>query len=285
MDITVALGGGGARGLAHLGVLRVLEQEGFRIRGLAGTSMGGVFAAGYALGRSVPDLAAWASRAMGRDLFRVRPRQASLLGTDRIRAVLEELLGDATFDGLPRRLALTATNLETGNEFVYTKGRVLDAVLATIALPGIFPPQVMGGDRLVDGGAIDPVPVAPARKLYPCPVVAVALSPAPGEWAQAAISNPMANLPAFEVLSRLRAGQALHVFLRALEISSRSYTELRLNVDRPDVIVRPRVSSVALFDLPSVDLMMGAGEAAMREKLPDLRARFGWRARLQRLVG
>ena len=107
--------------------------------------------------------------------------------------------------------------------------------------------------------------------------MAVALSPAPEDWAQAAISNPMAHLPAFEVLSRLRAGQALHVFLRALEISARSYTELRLSLDRPDVIVRPRVSSVALFDLPSVDLMIEVGGAAMREKLPDLRARFAGR--------
>src|SRR4030065_438575 len=123
MDITVALGGGGARGLAHLGVLRVLEQEGFRIRGLAGTSMGGVIAAGFALGRPGPELAGWATRAMGRDLFRLRPREASLLGTDRIKAVLDELLGDATFKGLPRRLALTATNLETGREVVFSEGR------------------------------------------------------------------------------------------------------------------------------------------------------------------
>jgi len=284
MDITVALGGGGARGLAHLGVLRVLEREGFRIRGLAGTSMGGVIAAGYAVGRSLDELSAWATKAMRRDLFRVRPRQASLLGTDRILGVLSELLGEATFDGLPRALALTATNLETGQELVLTQGRVLDAVLATIALPGIFPPQVMGGDRLVDGGVIDPVPVAPARQLWAGPVVAVALSPGPDEWPRASGSSPLASLPAFEVLSRLRAGQALHVFLRALEISARSFTELRLIVDRPEVIVRPRVASVALFDMPSVELMMGVGEAAMREKLPELRACFGWRARLRKLV-
>lgn len=284
MDITVALGGGGARGLAHLGVLRVLEREGFHIRGLAGTSIGGVIAAGYAVGRSIDELCEWAGRAMRRDLFRVRPRQASLLGTDRILEVLADLLGDSTFDGLPRRLALTATNLETGHELVLTEGRVLDAVLATIALPGIFPPQVMGGDRLVDGGAIDPVPVAPARRLSPGPVVAVALSPAPEDWAKAGGGSPLATLPAFEVLSRLRAGQALHIFLRALEISARSFTELRLSVDRPEVVVRPRVASVALFDLPSVDLMMGVGEAAMHEKLDELRACFGWRARLRRLV-
>ncbi len=202
----------------------------------------------------------------------------------KLRCVLGELLGEATFDGLPRRLAVTATNLETGHELVLTEGRVVDAVMATIALPGIFPPQLLGSDRLVDGGVIDPVPVRAARSLYPGPVVAVSLSPPPEEWAQAAPSNPLGHLPAFAVVDRLRAGQALRIFMRALEISARTFTELRLKVDHPDLIVRPRVSSVALFDTPSVELMRGVGEAAMLERLADLRACFGLRGTLRRLV-
>jgi NTE family protein len=284
MNVTLALGGGGARGLAHLGVMRVLEREGFEVRGVAGTSIGGVIAAGYAMGRTVEELSVWAEKAMRRGLFQARPREASMLGIDRIRGVLEELLGEATFDRLARPLAVTATNLETGHEIVLTEGRVMDAVMATIALPGIFPPQLLGSDRLVDGGLIDPVPVRAARSLFPGPVVAVSLSPPPEEWAQAAPSNPLGNLPAFAVVDRLRAGQALRIFMRALEISARTFSELRLKVDRPDVVVRPRVSSVALFDTPSVELMRGVGEAAMLEKLADLRACFGLRGTLRRLV-
>ncbi|HET7012192.1 MAG TPA: patatin-like phospholipase family protein, partial [Anaerolineales bacterium] len=136
MKIGLALGGGGARGLAHLGVLKILEREGFEVAGVAGTSMGGVVAAGYAIGKTVEELSRWAEQAMHRGLFRSRPREASLLGIERIRAVLAELLGDQTFDGLPRRLALTAVNLETGHEIVLSEGRILDAVMATIALPG-----------------------------------------------------------------------------------------------------------------------------------------------------
>ena len=283
MNITVALGGGGARGLAHLGVLKVLEREGYTIRGVAGTSMGGVIAAGYAVGHTVEELGQWAGRAMERGLFRSRPREASLLGIDRIRGVLDELLGETTFDGLPRRLAVTATNLETGQEMILMEGRVIDAVMATIALPGIFPPQLLGSDRLVDGGVIDPVPVLAARALYSGPVVAVSLSPPPEEWAQSAPSNPLGHLPAFAVVDRLRAGQALRIFLRALEISARTFSELRLKTDRPDVVVRPRVSSVALFDMPSVDLMRGVGEAAMLEKLDELESCFGLRGTLRRL--
>jgi NTE family protein len=283
MKIAIALGGGGARGLAHLGVLKALEREGFDVRGVAGTSMGGVIAAGYAIGRTPDELSTWAERAMQRGLFQARPREASLLGVERIRGVLEELLGDTTFQDVVRLLAVTATNLETGHEILLTEGRVLDAVMATIALPGIFPPQLLGSDRLVDGGVIDPVPVQAARTLYPGPVVAVALSPAPEEWASSAPSNPLSHLPAFSVVDRLRAGQALRIFMRALEISARSFTELRLRADRPDVIVRPRVSSVALFDMPSVELMRAAGEAAMLEKLGDLRACFGLKGTLRRL--
>jgi hypothetical protein len=127
------------------------------------------------------------------------------------------------------------------------------------------------------------VPVRAARLLYPGPVVAVSLSPPPEEWAAAAPSNPLGHLPAFTVVDRLRAGQALRIFLRALEISARTFTELRLKADHPDVIVRPRVSSVALFDMPSIELMRAAGEAAMLEKLADLRACFGLRGALRRL--
>ncbi|HET7009967.1 MAG TPA: hypothetical protein VFI11_04260, partial [Anaerolineales bacterium] len=120
--------------------------------------------------------------------------------------------------------------------------------------------------------------------LYPGPVVAVCLSPPAEEWAQSAPSSPLAHIPALAVVDRLRAGQALRVFMRALEIASRSFTELRLQVDRPEVVVRPRVSSVAMFDMPSVELMKGVGEAAMLEKLGELRACFGLRGTLRRLL-
>jgi NTE family protein len=282
MDLCLALGGGGARGLAHIGVLRVLEREGFRIRALAGTSMGGVIAAMYAAGLSPEEMEARASDVPPMGLLRARPDGAGLLGLGRVTEFLKQQLGTRTFGDLRIPLALTATNLESGQEVVITEGSVVDGVLATIALPGIFSPKLQGEHRLVDGGMVDPVPVSPARALYPAPVVAVALSPRPEQWGETHSPSPLGALPILDVLTRLRPGQALNVFMRALEISARLLTELHLQVDQPDVIIRPAVSQVGLFDQKPVSEVAAIGAAAAEEALPELRALFTPSRRLSR---
>ncbi len=284
MDICVALGGGGARGLAHVGVLRVLEGERFRIRAIAGTSMGGVIAALYAADHSPDDMLKRSSSMSLTALLRARPEGAGLVGLGRVTESLRSYLGSKTFADLRIPLALTATNLETGQEMVITEGDVVEGVLATIALPGIFPPAVHGDHRLVDGGMVDPVPVEPARRLYPAPVVAVALSPSPELWAEARSPSPLGALPLFEMLSRLRPGQALAVFLRALEISSRAMTELHLKLTRPDLVIRPAVWHIGLFDDVSPVEAAAIGERAAQAALPELRALFTPARRLARTL-
>ncbi len=271
MDISLALGGGGARGLAHIGVLQALEEAGFRIRAVAGTSMGGIIAAGYAAGHSPRELATWMEKIQHNDMLRGRPGMGGLLSLERIEAFLREYLGERTFDDVRLPLAVTAVNLDTGQEIVLREGPLVEAVMATIALPGIFPPKVLTGHRLVDGGALDPVPVLPARSLFPAPVVAVALTPPPEEWGKSSATNPLISaFPVLERFTRLRPGQALQVFLRSLEISGRMFTELRLRVDRPEVVVRPKVWHIGLFDQPSVAEMAQIGAQAMREAMPQL---------------
>ncbi|MEW6568963.1 MAG: patatin-like phospholipase family protein [Chloroflexota bacterium] len=282
MDICVALGGGGARGLAHIGVLRVLEREGFQIRAIAGTSMGGVIAALYAAGYTPDDmLQRWATTSLPL-LLRARPEGSGLIGLRRVAEALRTYLDRKAFSDLRVPLAVTATNLETGREVVITQGDVVEAVLATIALPGIFPPAIQGEHRLVDGGMVDPVPVEPARRLYPAPVVAVALSPSPEQWAEAKSPSPLSLLPLFDVFARLRPGQALSVFLRALEISARAMTELHLQLSRPDVTIRPAVWHIGLFDGAAVTEAAGIGERAAEAALPKLHALFAPRRRLAR---
>ena len=169
---------------------------------------------------------------------------------------------------------MTATDLNSGEEVVLSEGIVAHAVLATIALPGIFPPQVMGDHRLIDGGTLDPVPVRPARELGGSPVVASVLSPARGQWSENRSPSLAARLPGVDMLMRLRPGQALMVFQEYMEIASRTYTETRLEIDRPEVIVRPAVWQVGLLDDPSADEMSALGERAMESMLPALREQF-----------
>jgi NTE family protein len=281
--VSVALGGGGARGLAHIGVLEELERAGYRIAALAGTSIGGVMAAVYAIGQSPAEIAVWAESVLRRGLFRFRPSPHALLGLERIRQALAEILGDKTFDEARCPLALTAVDLERGEEVVLTTGRLLDAVLATIALPGIFPPQFAGENHLVDGGIVDPVPVAPARALDPAPVVAVVLAAKAGS-PTAPTASPLAGLPGSGMLSRLRIGEALRIFARSMEISSRAFSDLRLQVDRPEVIVRPKVAEIGILDAPEAAPVIRAGREAMAAALPELEGWYGLRGALRRAV-
>jgi NTE family protein len=282
-DVCVALGGGGARGLAHIGVLAELERADYRIAALAGTSIGGVMASLYAVGVSPAEMAVWAEAALSRGLFHFRPSPGALLGIDRIREALSQALCGKSFADVRCPLALTAVDLETGTEVVLTSGDLVEAVLATIALPGIFPPQLAGGGRLVDGGVVDPVPVQPVRALHRGPVVAVALSARPGSPATTAAS-PLAYLPGSGMFSRLRVGQALQVFGRSLEISSRLFTDLRLQLDDPEVIIRPDVAHIGILDAPEADPLIEAGRAAMAGGLPALDRCYGWRGAMRRIV-
>lgn len=284
MEIGLALGGGGARGLAHIGVLKVLEREGVRIRGLAGTSIGGIIGAAYAAGYGPDKIQALAESASIRELLRGRPQGPGLMGIERVEEFLHSILKERTFADLRLPFAVTAADLNSGEEVVIREGIVAHAVLATIALPGIFPPRVMGNQRLIDGGALDPVPVRPARRLAGSPVVASVLSPARGQWSENRSPSLASRLPGVEVLMRLRPGQALMVFQEYMEIASRTYTETRLEIDRPEVIVRPAVWQVGLLDDPSVDEMSALGERAMESMLPALREQFSLGQRLARAI-
>jgi NTE family protein len=285
MDITLALGGGGARGLAHIGVLRVLEREGYHIRAVAGTSMGGVIAAAYASTGSSAAVRILMQERLGQELFRARPDGDGLIGLSAIASRLQEHFQDRTFADLLLPCAVTAVEIDTGREVVLQEGDVKAAVLATIALPGIFPPREHDDQRLVDGGVVDPVPVRAARNLYRAPVVASVLSPPQEEWADRPSPSPLTPLPVFDLLARIRPGRALQIFVRSMEISERSFTELRLHVDRPEVIIRPDVAHIALLDAPDVEEVAKLGEQAAVAALPALRAQFTFWRRLLRWLG
>jgi NTE family protein len=272
-EISLALGGGGARGLAHIGVLHVLERAGYRIKAVAGTSIGAVIGALYAAGFSPDEIETWMKQSYRHGLFHSRPIGAGLIGLDRITEALAEPLADRRFDQLPIPLAVTATDLTSGREVVLKEGEVLEAVLAAIALPGVFPPQIVGQARLVDGGVLDPVPVEPARMLFEGPVVAVVLSPDRSRWQTAPTApSPLTALPMFDLFSRLRPGQALQVFLRASEITLRVYTEILLEQAKPDVIIRPSVWHIGLLDQPDPAEVVALGTAAAERALDELEA-------------
>ncbi len=284
-DIVLALGGGGVKGIAHIGVIRALERAGFRIRAVAGTSAGGVCGALYAFGYSPDGIQNRYKLADPSKLFVRQPDdKASWLGLKGVREILEDSLGDSFFEDLRLPFAVTAVDLNTAEHVVIRTGRVLDAVLATIAVPGVFPPVELNGRVLVDGGVLNPVPVNVARALAPdLPVVAVVLSPPVDDWAGITQPRMLNSLPfLMKYVSQFRFSQALNLFMRAIDIGGALLTELLLEIEKPDVIIRPAVRHIGLLDPVDVDQVALLGEKAAELALPRLHQATHWTRRLMK---
>ena len=290
MDITLALGGGGSKGNSHIGVLRRLEKEGVRIRGVAGTSFGGLIAVLYALGYTPDELEELFASADQSQFYGHAPNDGpSLMGLAGVTRLLEEKIGDKTFSDLKIPCVLTAVDLRSGQEVLLKEGRLVDAMLATIAMPGVFPARYIDGLELIDGGTLDPVPVAPARMLAPrLPVVAVVLTMPMGIPAQSwrlPFQKYWAGRLVSSLLSKTRYDSVWDVFSRSLDITSRAVTQYRLEMDRPEVIIRPQVYDIETLDVVDVHDVVQRGEAAAEAALPQLRSLFTWRNRWRRSRG
>lgn len=284
MEITLALGGGGAKGNSHIGVLRRLEKEGFKIRSVAGTSFGGCVGILYAVGYSPQEIqSAFESVDQNRLYGRDSQDGPSLLGLGGVRKMLDQLLGEKTFDDLRIPCAVTAVDVKGGTEISLSEGPLKDAVLATIALPGIFPPSYLNGWELVDGGVLNPVPVSVARMLSPdLPVVAVVLNAPMGRPVRG-YTLPVPGIlprPIVERLARMTLAKSLDIFLRSVDVSSRALSYYRLELEKPDVIIRPAVHDFNLLDKVVVADLVQLGDLAVEEVLPQLKRAVSWQNRL-----
>ena len=265
--VGLALSGGGARGLAHIGVLKALERAGVPVDCLAGASMGGVIAAGYAAGMSAAELERQALELSRlRNMLRLADPglpDAGLLRGRRLQAFFEERFGQRTFADLHRPLALIAVDLNSRRELALRQGPVALALRATTAVPGLIAPVEVDGMRLVDGGLLNNLPVDAVKDLGAQVILAVDVEPAPGE----------------ETGARFRGAPLPEGLLRTLtildEATSLMIAELQHNklaTWPPDVLIRPRLPA-------GVNLLMGyqraaeliqAGERAAQEALPQI---------------
>ncbi len=288
MEITLALGGGGAKGNSHIGVIRRLEKEGFIIRSVAGTSFGGIVAIFYAAGYSPDEIQKiFEDVDQGRLYGRDPEDGPSLLGISGVRKLLNHVVGGKTFDDLRIPCAVTAVDVKSGDEVIISKGTLVDALLSTTALPGIFPVQRMNGWELVDGGVLNPVPVSVARMLSPnLPVVAVILND-PMDKPVPTYTIPMPQIlprSIVERISRMNFAQSLDIFLRAVDVSSRAVAHFRLELDKPDVLIRPAVHHINLLDKVVVADVAMLGEQATEEMLPQIKRAVSWPVRISKKI-
>jgi len=277
--VGLALSSGGARGLAHIGVLKVLAREGIPVNCLAGTSMGGVIAAAYATGMSPAEIESEAlATTRWRNLARLAdlslPRQGLFRG-NRLLAYFERHFGQRIFADLDLPLALVSVDLNTGQEIILREGPVALAVRATVALPGLLAPVEVDGRRLADGGLLNNLPADVARQIGAEIVIAVDVSPKRGEvWLNHIRWAPEGVAETLQVLS-----ESLSVMMSAIN-------EQKLRQARPEVLIRPAIpagiNTVAGYN--RADELIDAGERAAEAALPCIRAqmhpRLRWEVRI-----
>jgi NTE family protein len=247
--IGVALGGGFARGLAHIGVLKVLEQENIPIDFIAGTSVGSVIGAGYASGLCPKELEEIAALVRFKDFSRWTFSRFGLFSNDKMAVFLNKFLRCKTFEELRIPLAVTATDVITGEAVVFTSGNLCDPVRASCAYPGMFLPVNVNGRLLVDGLLAHGVPAAPLREMGAERVVAIFLS---AHWVK-----PKGPRHVFDVI-----GQCFSIAQTKMSGPWKAAS---------DVILEPAIGEFGYDDFGRAPELIRAGEAAAREALPQIR--------------
>ena len=177
-SVSLVLGSGGARGLAHIGVIKWLEENGYAIQSIAGSSMGALIGGIYASGK-LDVYEHWVRALRKRDvmfLLDFAYSRAGLFSGDRIIKKLRDMLGDTRIEDLPMSFTAVATDLHVGREVWLTRGSLFDAIRASIAIPTVFTPVTYKGHLLVDGGLLNPVPIAPTLRDITDITIAVSLS-------------------------------------------------------------------------------------------------------------
>jgi NTE family protein len=209
--IALALGGGGARGYAHIGVIQVLEERGFRIAAIAGTSMGALVGGLHAAGQ-LPAYADWVGGLTQRDVLRLLDpslRAPGAIRGEKILARVSELLDGVRIEDLPIPFTAVATDLLARREVWFQRGPVDAAIRASIALPSIFTPVMLNGRLLVDGGLMNPLPLAPVAASHADATVAVTLSGDPAAVSGRAHEQETAEpRPTEEWMERFRRSAA-----------------------------------------------------------------------------
>ena len=247
--IGVALGGGFARGMAHIGVLKVLEEEGIAVRCIAGTSVGALIGAVYCSGLSAKELERVAQSCRFTTFARWTVSRYGFASNDRMVAFLRRTLKVTNFEQLRIPLGVTATDFNSGEGVVFHSGSIIDPVRASCAYPGMFLPVEIRGRYLVDGMLSHPVPTQPLLEMGADRVVAVHLS---GTWTKEGAPRHL-----FDVI-----GQSFAIAQDQMSHLWRSAA---------DVLVEPDVSGFAYDDFKRCGDLIRAGEAAMRAALPEVR--------------
>lgn len=309
--IALALGSGAARGMAHIGVLKVLEEEGIKVAAIAGTSMGAFIGALYAAGVSCRQMEQTARnldwKRMARLMDPIFPASGIMDG-QKVSAFMEELLPVRDFADLHLPLAVTATDIDSGEPVVIQHGNLVEALRAAIAFPGIFTPVRFNERFLVDGGLCNPVPVDEARRLGGDRVIGVCAIPSIQRRSrEASLPASESSEEKEEGIRRLLDAQSIErlfrdllqrdsqrhedsekitgrhhnerrppgifkIFAQSIAIMENQINDLRLGQNHYDLLIRPDFGDITLLEFHRAGEAIAAGEKAARKLIKEIRA-------------
>ncbi|MGC2811994.1 MAG: patatin-like phospholipase family protein [Bradyrhizobium sp.] len=299
--IGLALGGGAARGFAHIGIVRTLIAHGIVPNVVVGTSIGAVVGGAYAAGH-LDRIEEWARSLQPRNILGyldIRLNGSGLIGGDKLAAQLEVAMGQTLIEDLPLKFATVATEVRTGHEIWLTHGRIVDAMRASYALPGIFSPVMVGDRWLVDGALVNPVPVStarafgaeiviaanlssdvfahsttiyshgPAAEVRVIPPPQAAIEPAPPKRGLSKFFSPERTVKREFFGGGGRPGIST-VMVDAFNIMQDRITRARLAGDPPDLLISPRVGQIGWFDFHRADELIEHGARAAARAIESI---------------
>lgn len=282
--IALALGGGAARGWAHIGVLRALDEAGIRINMIAGTSIGALVGGCYLAGKldALEEFARSLTRRRIFGLLDFNFRGSGLFGGMRLTERMKEHLNDLTFDDLPRPFVCVAAEIRTGHEIWLSSGSLITAMRASYALPGVFEPVVCNKRVLVDGALVNPVPVTVCRA-YEQPLV-VAVNLHYDLFGRAAVIKHSADMPD-EDEEREEGGKTplvvtkgaresrlgiTGVMVEAFNIIQDRISRARLAGDPPDLSLQPKLGHIGLTEFHRADELIRLGYESARAQIAEI---------------
>lgn len=298
--IGLALGGGLARGFSHIGVLKALTRHNIQPSIVAGTSIGAVVGAAYLAGK-LEDLEEWAldlNRMSVLSYLDFRVRGASMIGGNRLRKVLSHNFKDMQIEDLPKPFIAIATDLNTGHEIWMRRGSIVDAMIASFALPGIFPPVKIDHRMLVDGAMVNPVPIAPMLALGARMTIGVDLNTDIVGKATQAENQGYNNVAGFDMFNdkdvppekqkEIKSSITRRLFRReenspslfgvmfsALGIMNDRITRSRLAGDPPDIHIKPKIGHIGMLEFEKAEELIALGEESAESYIQDIKDAMG----------
>ena len=255
--VGLALGGGAARGFAHIGVLKVLEENDIPIDYIAGASMGAIIGAHYALHKNVPLLEHIAVKLRKRDmvkLIRFNSLKKSLISGRKIDLFLRELMQDKSFSDTKIKFKLVTTDIIRGDEVILSKGNIVDALNASYCIPGIFEPVKIGNKYLVDGGVVNNTPANVVEKMGADIVIAVDLT-----------------IKSVPVINDFTLFKTLNQTFEIFRIQS---TKKILKQSKDAIIINPKFKKTDSLKFQDVERFIKLGEKVAEKALPKIKRRL-----------